>query len=128
MLLLLWYYCYASNFMLLLLCCFSERYVAVCMPLRRREICRRSLALKCLGCIILISAAVSIYKPMYSSVEHIGEYAVCCDDDELINVLYILDMIYGEVIEYTDGGDYKEGEGALRGLGNKLYIYCQFLL
>ncbi|XP_061182293.1 neurotensin receptor type 1-like [Saccostrea echinata] len=77
----------------------GERYIGVCHPLRRRDICTKSGTRRIVGSIFVISAVVVLYKPILSAiyVSSDGKH-YCTTDRDYDFVSFILDSIYAVLI------------------------------
>ncbi|XP_062609738.1 neurotensin receptor type 1-like isoform X2 [Saccostrea cucullata] len=77
----------------------GERYIGVCHPLRRRDICTKSGTRRIVGSIFVISAVVVLYKPVLSAiyVSSDGRH-YCTTDRDYDFVSFILDSIYAVLI------------------------------
>ena len=77
-----------------------ERYIGVCMPLRRKEMCTQTFAKRIIGVLILISLILCLYKPFISGVHNKGgdKYRTCTAKESFRSINYTLDVIYGILI------------------------------
>ncbi|XP_048730695.1 neurotensin receptor type 1-like isoform X2 [Ostrea edulis] len=77
----------------------GERYIGVCHPLKRRNICTKSGTRRIVGSIFVISAVVVLYKPILSAVFVSSDGKHYCTTERDYNfVSFILDSIYAVLI------------------------------
>ena len=72
-----------------------ERYIGVCKPLKRREMCTRSFARRMIFILILVSLLLCIYKPLLSGVSRFGgSKFICGSKNQHRYASFILDAIF----------------------------------
>ncbi|KAL3891646.1 hypothetical protein ACJMK2_003898 [Sinanodonta woodiana] len=77
-----------------------ERYIGVCHPLRRRNICTRKNTRKIIVSLFVIALLIVLYKPLLSGVYCIGDRIVCASYPDHEFVSFILDSIYAVMITF----------------------------
>lgn len=76
-----------------------ERYIGICKPLHRRVICSGSFAKKAICILIVVSFAVSLFKPLLGAVIEIPLLGkVCAYKPQYERLNFALDAIYGATI------------------------------
>ena len=78
-----------------------ERYIGVCRPLKRREMCTRSFARRVIFGLITTGLLLFIFKPVISSVREVspgGGLWVCAWRDGFQYTAFILDSTYAMII------------------------------
>ncbi|XP_041360979.1 thyrotropin-releasing hormone receptor-like [Gigantopelta aegis] len=80
-----------------------ERYIGVCHPLRRKDICGSKSAQKAIGSVLVIGLCVLIYKPIISGVYQIGptKGSRCTFDPNLKFLSFVLDNIFAVSITFV---------------------------
>ena len=76
-----------------------ERYIGVCRPLHRREMCTKTFAKRAIGSLLLLSSVIASYKPIFCEVK-VTEHGskLCTFKPEFDRPNFILDTIYGLII------------------------------
>lgn len=72
-----------------------ERYIGICMPLRRHVHCKRAFARQSLGAVVLAAVASSIWKPFLVVVQVSREVPICSYRPGYRVLTFVLDSIYG---------------------------------
>lgn len=77
----------------------GERYIGVCHPLRRRDICTKSGTRRIVGSIFVISIVIALYKPVLSAI-YVGTDGkhYCTSDRDYDFASFVLDSIYAVLI------------------------------
>ena len=76
-----------------------ERYIGVCHPLRRRDICTTSTTRKIISGILIMSMIIVLYKPFLSGAYLSGRGEVYCTSNPDFEFLsFILDSTFGVLI------------------------------
>lgn len=77
----------------------GERYIGVCHPLRRRDICTKSGTRRIVGSIFVISIVIALYKPILSAI-YVGTDGkhYCTTDRDYDFASFVLDSIYAVLI------------------------------
>ncbi|ESO85288.1 hypothetical protein LOTGIDRAFT_130696 [Lottia gigantea] len=80
----------------------AERYIGVCLPLQRKNICGKRFSQKIICTLVVCSACIMMYKPFLSGVYQINHTKVkmCTRDPELSFPVFILDSIYAVLITF----------------------------
>ncbi|XP_050404444.1 probable G-protein coupled receptor 139 [Patella vulgata] len=97
----IFYFQYASRFFSawLVVAFTLERFIGVCHPLRRRDICTEASTRRIICGLIVTSLVISIYKPALSVVQDVTRYGrVCTTDPRHQYVTFVLDSIYAVFI------------------------------
>lgn len=91
------YFSYFSRFLSswLIVCFTCERFVGVCLSLRRRNLGSLKETSRIIVALIAISCFVVIYKPIMSSVRTIRNQVTCTRKEEFEYPSFILDFVYG---------------------------------
>ena len=76
-----------------------ERYIGVCHPFKRKDICGSRSAQKVLSCLVLISLIVMLFKPILTSSREIqtvnSRVHRCLPDPARPMMSFVLDSLYG---------------------------------
>ncbi|XP_070208331.1 nociceptin receptor-like [Littorina saxatilis] len=76
-----------------------ERYIGVCHPLKRKDICGSRSAQKVLGSLVVISLVVMMFKPILTSSREVQSMKFkvyrCLPDPEHPMLSFVLDSVYG---------------------------------
>ena len=99
----IWLYLnYFSRFMSswLIVCFTCERFIGVCLPLRRRHLGTLNGTTKIISVLTFVSAILVSYKPFLSEVQTVGSKLTCSSKENFIYVSFILDSIYGLLITF----------------------------
>jgi somatostatin receptor 2 len=95
---------YVSRFLSTwLVACFTlERYIGICHPLKRRDICDINSSKKIVMATILISIFVSAFRPWLNEVRHIGPNKIpwCIRQPEYVTLSFIYDCIFAVCITF----------------------------
>ncbi|XP_041355295.1 thyrotropin-releasing hormone receptor-like [Gigantopelta aegis] len=77
-----------------------ERYIGVCHPLRRKDLCGSRSAQKAIGSIAVIGLCLMVYKPIISGVYHVGPTRIsrCTFDPDFRFLSFVLDNIFAVFI------------------------------
>lgn len=75
-----------------------ERYIGVCKPLRRREMCTKTFAHRAIASLVCLAFAISLYKPLLSRVNKTSYEHICAWKKEHENLNFVLDTIYALLI------------------------------
>lgn len=96
------YLSYLSRFMSawLIVCFTCERFIGVCMPLRRRNLGTLHETTKIISVLTILSAILVSYKPFLSEVRTLGTKTSCGSKQNFIHESFILDSIYGLLITF----------------------------
>ncbi|XP_050395134.1 thyrotropin-releasing hormone receptor-like [Patella vulgata] len=80
----------------------AERYIGVCLPLRRKDICGKRFSQKIICTLVVCSGCIMMYKPLLSGVYEINHTKVkmCTRDPELSFPVFILDSIFAVMITF----------------------------
>lgn len=95
---------YVSRFLSAwLVACFTlERYVGVCHPLKRKDVCNLRSSKKIVFCAVIVSLLVSSFRPWLHEVYYIGPNNVpwCSRRQEHKFLSFIYDVIFGISITF----------------------------
>ena len=72
-----------------------ERYIGICMPLRRHVQCKRAFARQSLGAVVLAAVASSLWKPFLVQVQLSRGIPICTFRPGYRVLTFVLDSIYG---------------------------------
>lgn len=76
-----------------------ERYIGVCLPLKRLRMCNRNSAKRAVFICTLMALSVSIYKPILSGVYTIKGYRdICTHNPRSKLASFVLDALFGILI------------------------------
>ncbi|XP_070183565.1 cysteinyl leukotriene receptor 2-like [Littorina saxatilis] len=79
-----------------------ERYIGVCHPLRRRDICTTSSTRRCVLGLVLVSFLINVFKPLLSQVQHIpGWGSMCTSHPSHRRLSFVLDSVYAVMITFV---------------------------
>ncbi|KAL3892402.1 hypothetical protein ACJMK2_004612 [Sinanodonta woodiana] len=96
------YFQYISRFLSSwLLACFTvERYIGVCHPLKRRDICDPRASRRIILGMVVIGSIYCVYKPILSGVYEVGpnRVPICTGNPEYANTSYFLDSTFAAII------------------------------
>ncbi|XP_025091937.1 nociceptin receptor-like isoform X3 [Pomacea canaliculata] len=97
----LFYFSYVSRFLSawFIVTFTVERYIGVCHPLRRKDICGSRAAHKVISSLVIIALVVMLYKPILTSARVVRtqheELTRCFPDPQRPMLVFTLDSIYG---------------------------------
>mgnify|MGYP002153702559 FL=1 len=94
------FFSYVSRFLSawLIVCFTCERFIGVCLPLRRRNIGSLKETSRVIVSLVVISCLAVVYKPIMSSVRTIRSRVTCTSKDVYIYESFVLDSIYALLI------------------------------
>lgn len=94
---------YFSRFMSawLIVCFTCERFIGVCMPLRRRNLGTLKETTRIISTLTVVAALLVSYKPFLSEVHTIRTRTSCTSKQSFIYESFILDSIYGLLITFV---------------------------
>lgn len=79
-----------------------SRYIGVCHPLRRRDICTTSSTRRLVVGLIVVSFLVNVYKPLLSQVHHVpGVGMLCTSHQDHRFLTFVLDSTYAVMITFV---------------------------
>ena len=100
------YFQYVSRFLSawLVVCFTFERYIGVCHPLKRKDICDINTSRKIVMTVIVISMILCTFKPSLSGTQTVGtkqnRIPYCAARPEYQFVSFILDCVFGMTITF----------------------------
>ncbi|XP_046363013.2 neurotensin receptor type 1-like [Haliotis rufescens] len=95
------YFHYASRFLSawLVVAFTVERYIGVCHPLRRRDVCTLSSTRRIVGGLVIASLVLNIFKPILSIVNDVEKWGrMCTTNPDYRHLSFILDSIFAVMI------------------------------
>ncbi|XP_076456358.1 cysteinyl leukotriene receptor 2-like [Babylonia areolata] len=79
-----------------------ERYIGVCHPLRRRDICTISTTRRLVLGLVIASFLLNVFKPLLSQVQHIpGWGSMCTAHPNHRRLSFVLDSLYAVMITFV---------------------------
>ncbi|KAL8586598.1 hypothetical protein ACOMHN_053951 [Nucella lapillus] len=79
-----------------------ERYIGVCHPLRRRDICTISTTRRLVLGLVIISFLINVFKPLLSQVQHIPGWGnMCTAHPNHRRLSFVLDSLYAVMITFV---------------------------
>ncbi|XP_053382278.1 cysteinyl leukotriene receptor 1-like [Mercenaria mercenaria] len=100
----IWLYLnYFSRFMSawLIVCFTCERFIGVCMPLRRRNLGTLKETTKIISALTVVAAVIVSYKPFLSDVHTIRTRTSCASKKNYVYESFVLDSIYALLITFV---------------------------
>ncbi|KAK7475466.1 hypothetical protein BaRGS_00033285 [Batillaria attramentaria] len=81
---------------------YVSRYIGVCHPLRRRDICTTSSTRRLVLGLILLSFLLNLFKPFLSQVQHIPKWGnMCTTRPDHKRLSFVLDSVYAVMITFV---------------------------
>lgn len=79
-----------------------ERYIGICHPLKRRDICDINSSKKIVAILVLISICISSIRPWLNEVRHIGPDRTpwCLPKKDLVTISFIYDCVFAVCITF----------------------------
>jgi len=75
-----------------------ERFVGVCMPMRRRRLASRKDTSKIIFGVFVAASLFSLYKPIMSEIQMFNDMPICTSMNSMVYESFILDSIYAASI------------------------------
>ncbi|KAH3725311.1 cysteinyl leukotriene receptor 2-like [Dreissena polymorpha] len=75
-----------------------ERFIAVCMPLRRRNLGSLKETHRIITLLIGLSGVIAIYKPVTSEVRALNNRTICTSIEKFEYEVFIMDSVYALII------------------------------
>jgi hypothetical protein len=76
----------------------GERYIGVCHPLRRRDLCTKSSTRRIIVSLFVVAICLCLYKPTLSGMYLIGGRQMCSHNPNFDFLSFILDSVFGVII------------------------------